>query len=133
MKNKSKKIVIFVAAGIVIGTIFLWPRSIYLKPSQNYYPIGVTSITATFQNIWPHQYRTSHAYVLEQLAGDEWEKVQKDERGAFFDDDGFFPVHGTKIVFDLTKYSNGLTKGIYQIRMILYNNSDEKVDVVCKF
>lgn len=64
-------------------------KKIYLKPEDKSYPTGTTSIEATFKNILPRQYFTSHKYTLEKLVGEEWTKVERDQRGAFFEDDGF--------------------------------------------
>lgn len=126
MKRHMKKKVIILSGIVVLGILVVFKTGmismdVSLKPSQKTYPVGTTSITAVFKNVISGQYDMGRRYILEKYIDGRWEMVTKDERGAFFTDDSFSPSWGTKITFDITKYSDELTEGMYRIKVTLHD------------
>lgn len=129
MKKYMKKRAIILCGIAVLGIfavfiIGMMTMDVSLKPTQETYPVGTTSVTAVFKNVMPGQYETGSQYILEKNIDGKWETVTKDERGAFLTDEGFSLSWGTKITFDITKYCDKLTGGSYRIKKTIYDAKD---------
>ena len=133
---KYKKILISVIAVVTIFLSFMAVSpKIFLKSEQKSYPVGTTSIDVVLYNFdLSKQYHCSrYQYVLEKLCDGEWKRMEKDEKGAFFPDDMFFPGLRSELTFDMTKYCDALSEGSYRIVMTLYHSQKGPTEIVCEF
>lgn len=139
MKKYMKKRMIILSGIVVLGILVVFKigmisMDVSLKPTQKTYPVGTSSVTAVFKNVMPGQYDMGRRYILEKYIDGRWETVTKDERGAFFTDDSFSPSWGTKITFDITKYSDGLTEGTYRIKVTMHDTEERTLkDIMFEF
>jgi|GEM_PF-5885440 len=131
---KRRHILIYISCAVAISVcVVILGMIVFIMLEKSVYPVGTTSITAVFTNAFVGQYHMSHRYTLEKCSGNAWEKIERDDKGAFFADDSFSPSLGTKITFDVTKYCNSLSKGRYRIKMTVYDRKQTAREIMFEF
>ena len=126
----KKVIIVLIVLILVVLCIFLLTAKPSLKPEKGTYPAGCTEVRAKVKNVMPGKYSTGEAYVLEKLEGGIWLTVKSN---AFFTDIGYEVGVRSEFVFDLTKYSDGLTEGQYRILKTFYTKNGEAKELSFEF
>ena len=142
-KGKHAKLLVAFIPIVLISTVITQMSNIYnmfeqhikLKPEYLIYPVGVTSISATWIYVFRNNYYcTSSRFTLEKLINEEWVIIKEQEIEPLFNSDSVTIYHGSKEIFDFTKYSSGLAEGKYRVvKQLEKNNDGSIIDVYCYF